>query len=199
MSSKRHCIKVLSQVVPGRRVTVESCLSLVSPTYTKLMEVKEKVGESLTTITSTLSCEYTLCLPVWIHQRHARQWSTFDPVTGFQWNKDTKNTPAVRIMHTWTWHKRNAYADVNTEKKKERMTSLLLLVYSLKWKPCSWHAQCTHTNITPVECTQTQPHTAVHGGDCGQAVQGSLAESLIDWDKGLLMRQIAHQAGTTCF
>lgn len=33
----------------------------------------------------------------------------------------------------------------------------------------------------------------------GQAVQGSLAESLIDWDKGLLMRQIAHQAGTTCF
>lgn len=42
-------------------------------------------------------------------------------------------------------------------------------------------------------------HRAVCGWDCGLAVQGSLAESLIDWDKGLLMRQIAHQAGTTCF
>lgn len=37
------------------------------------------------------------------------------------------------------------------------------------------------------------------GGNRGQAAQGSLAESLIDLDKGLLMRQIAHQAGTTCF
>lgn len=157
MSSKRHCIKVLSQVVPGRRVTVESCLSLVSPTYTKLMEVKEKVGESLTTITSTLSCEYTLCLPVWIHQRHARQWSTFDPVTGFQWNKDTKNTPAVRIMHTWTWHKRNAYADFNTEKKKRendiaplisvqpqmKTLQLTCTMYTHKHNPCWVHTDTT--------------------------------------------------------
>lgn len=28
---------------------------------------------------------------------------------------------------------------------------------------------------------------------------GLPCESLIDWDKGLLMRQIAHQAGMTCF
>lgn len=40
-------------------------------------------------------------------------------------------------------------------------------------------------------------HTSMHGPWAGGT--GLPCESLIDWDKGLLMRQIAHQAGMTCF
>lgn len=63
---------------------------------------------------------------------------------------------------------------------------------------------CMH-NVHTLACPMLSngAGTVIHGAlcneDCGQAARDSLAESLIDWDKGLLMRQIAHQAGTTCF
>ena len=55
----------------------------------------------------------------------------------------------------------------------------------------------THSNIW---CTHKHS-AAARGEEQGLSVsrEGSPVESLIDWDKGLLMREIAHQAGTTCF
>lgn len=83
--------------------------------------------------------------------------------------------------------------------KKKTCTSLLSVYPQIN--NSIWHTQGTHTHRYPLFSvhTEMQSHTEQCEMRTGQAAQGSLAESLIDWDKGLLMRQIAHQAGTTCF
>lgn len=88
-------------------------------------------------------------------------------------------------------------SDINTEK----ITCTFLLSVHPQIIHCILHTQGTHTHIYPLFRVHTdmQLHTEQCEMRTGQAAQGSLVESLIDWDKGFLMRQIAHQAGTTCF
>lgn len=105
-----------------------------------------------------------------------------------------RNTATIKPMYIL-----NDVCAQTSTLKKITFSSVLIVYFQIDIS--IWYTQVRHTNRYSLfgVATEMQSHTEQCEMRTGQAAQGSLAESLIDWDKGLLMRQIAHQAGTTCF
>lgn len=118
-----------------------------------------------------------------------QQWH-FDSLKAFRETKTIhlSNSCTLELSDTSEMH-------MHTNKQWKRKTASRHI--SVEHLKKTLHlARAVYTHQHAPRWARTQRH---RGRNCGQEAQSSLAESLIDWDKGLLMKQIAHQAGTTCF